>query len=271
MTDQAQVAEQTSAAPTTPAPQDAGNSLITNAPSALDFSAGKPEGFPDEFWDAEKNNPAIDKLYQNWAQEKKRAEGLRVKLSKGEFEGKAPVDIKEYQVELSDDLKAIVPDNDPLLEAARLSAKDAGLPKEAFAKFIAPMVAKIADLRAQSIAAEPTPEEREAERLEEVAKLGPNGHKVIEAVSGFINELQAGGTLNESEAKVAKEMVFNAESAKVFNKLRMMTGGKDQVPIDVPVDVRAARSDIEAKMSAAFMSGNEAEYNKYAAMLAKSN
>jgi hypothetical protein len=74
------------------------------------------------FWDAEKKAPVVEKLFESYAQQKARAEGLRVKLSKGEFEGKAPEDIKEYVLELSDELKPLVPDDDPMMNAAKEAA-----------------------------------------------------------------------------------------------------------------------------------------------------
>ena len=166
----------------------ASDSLITETPAGLDFSLGKPEGFPDDFWDAEKKAPSIDKLYNSYAQEKKRAEGLRVKLSKGEFDGKAPEDIKEYTLELSDELKTLVPEGDPMFEAARKAAKEAGLPKEAFSKFMMPVLTTLAELSAAANTPK-SPEEQAAERSLEISKLGPNGGRVVEAVGSFIDQL----------------------------------------------------------------------------------
>ncbi len=246
------------------------DSLITDAPAAIDFSAGKPEGFPDDFWDADKKSPALDKLYNGYTQEKKRAEGLRQKLSKGEFDGKAPEDIKEYVLELSDELKPLVPDDDPIYNAAKLAAKDAGLPKEAFSKFMLPIITELAKHKSEA-EAPPSAEQIEADRLAEVEKLGPSGGKIVEAVGSFIKQLEAGGTFSKEEAEAARLMTFNADSARVMNKLRMMAGGRDQVPIDVPIDSKASRMDVESKMSKAMFEGNEADYLKYSSMLSKMN
>lgn len=243
------------------------DSLITDQPAALDFANGRPETFPAEFWDEEKKAPALDRLFNSYTQEKRRAEGLRVKLSKGEFEGKAPEDIKEYTLELSDELKPLVPEGDPLMEAAKLSAKEAGLPKEAFAKFITPIVAKLAELKGNI--QEPTPEEIEADRLAKIEKLGPSGQRIVDNVGAFIKQMQASGTFSEAEAAAAKSMVFDADSARVMNKLRMMAGVKDEVPMDLPVDGSASRSDIETKMAKAMLDNNEEEYKKYSNLLAR--
>lgn len=252
----------------TPAAPD---TLITDAPPAVDFTQGKPDGFPDDFWDAEKKAPVVDKLFNAYSQEKKRADGLRVKLSKGEFEGKAPEDIKEYTLTLDDKLKPLVPDDDPLLHVAREAAKAKGMPKEMFDSTFTPIIAKLAELKAQSEASAPTEEEIAAARQAEIEKLGPTGHRIVESIHGFIKEAQANGTFSESEANAAKRMVFDADTARVMNKLRMMAGGRDQVPVEVPVDNKASRSDVETKMAKALVEGNEAEYTKFSQMLARFN
>lgn len=246
-------------------------SLLSNQSPSIDFSAGKPEGFPDEFWDGEKGAPVIDKLFQSYQQEKKRAEGLRVKLSKGEFEGKPPADISEYTFELPEGApEGLVANDDPLLIAAKEAAKNAGLPKEAFAKFMGPVIAKIAEARS----AMDTPvseEEINAARQTEIAKLGPTGGRIVEAVGSFISQLEGGGTFSKEEAAAARAMVTSAEAVRVMNKLRMMNGGADQVPVEMPLDVRASRSDLEAKLGKAMLENNEADYQKYSSMLAKMN
>lgn len=245
------------------------DTLITPETTPIDF-ASKPEGFPDDFWDTDKNSPNVDKLYKEFQNRDKIAKDLRVKLSKGEFTGQPPADINEYTMELTDELKPLVPDDDPLFNAARQAAKDAGLPKESFARFMQPIVAKLAEIKAQ----QDTPltaEEIQVQRDAEISKLGPSGPRIVQAVGSFIDKLQAGGTFSEAEAKVAKQMANSADAVRVLNKLRMMGGGQDQVPLDMPIDDRASKADIEGKMAAAMMSGNEAEYNKYAAMLSKFN
>lgn len=253
-----------------PTAEPSPDTLITPAPAPLDFTAGKPEGFPDDFWDAEKKAPVIDKLFTDWQRKDKIAKDLRVKLGKGEFEGKPPEDIKEYTVELSDELKPLVPEDDRIYNAARQAAKDAGLPKEAFNKFMQPVIAELAKAKAE-METPPTAEEIEAGRMAEVEKLGPSGQKIVEAVGSFIEQLYKGGTLSEAEAKAAKNMVFDADSARVMNKLRVMAGGRDQVPVDAPIDDKASRMDVEKKMAEAMRTGNEADYLKFSSMLAKMN
>lgn len=255
----------------TPAPAPVvTDSLITPSPAPIDFTAGKPEGFPDDFWDADKKAPKTDALYNAFTQEKKRAEGLRVKLSKGEFEGKAPEDIKEYTLELTDDLKPLVPEDDPIINTLRQSAKEAGMPKEMFNKLLVPAIKELAKTKAE-MEKPLSDEEIAVNRQMEIEKLGPSGSKIVAAVGSFIEELKAGGTFSEAEAKTAKEMAYSADAVRVLNKLRMMGGGRDQVPHEVPIDEKASRMDIEQKMAKAMRENNEADYLKYSSMLAKGN
>lgn len=263
MTDAAE--GQAPATPATPA-----DSLLADQTPALDFSVGKPEGFPDDFWDAEKKAPAVDKLFNSYQQEKRRAEGLRVKLSKGEYEGKAPEDIKEYVLELDDSLKAIVPEGDPLMQAAKEAAKAAGLPKDAFSKFMTPVISKLAEFKAQ--AETPLSDDEIAEiRKAEISKLGPTGDRIVSAVGSFIAQMEANGTLSKDEAAAARAMATTADAVRVLNKFRSMSGMPDQVPVDMPVGDHSSLEEIKVKMAKAMMDGNEAEYNKYSLMLAKAN
>ena len=254
-------------------PVKVSDSLITDEPK-LDFST-KPEGFPDNYWDAEKNAPNVDQLYKDFQNRDKIAKDLRVKLSKGEFTGVPPKDAAEYTLELADELKPMVPDDDPMLGAARNAALEAGMSKEQFGKFMPTVVKALADLRAQADAP-PTEEqlaEREAQiaanRQAEIEKLGPSGNKIVAAIDEFRKGLLADGTLSQEEADAMKLMVFDATTARIMNKLRSRRGEPDNVPIMAAVDDKSSKSDIETKMAKAFQSGNEEEFKKYSSMLQK--
>jgi len=205
-------------------------------------------------------------LFNSYQSEKKRAEGLRVKLSKGEVEGKAPEDIKEYVVELDDSLKGMVPDGDPLMLAAKEAAKAAGLPKEAFGKFMLPVITKLAEIKAAADVG-PSDEEIAAARNAEIEKLGPTGSKIVGAIGSFISQLESGGAFTAAEANAARAMANNADAVRVLNKLRMMSNYGDQVPMDMPIGDNSSRSEIEAKMGIAMRDGNEAEYTKLRSQL----
>lgn len=230
------------------------------------FAKGKPEGFPDDFWDKEKNAPVPAKLYEAYNHEKNRAEGLRKKLSKGEFEGQAPEDAKEYVLELEENLKTIIKDGDPLFEAAREAAKQAGLPKEAFQKFMQPIVEKLAELQPK----EPTEEELAAYRSQELEKLGPGGLKIAANVKAFIGELQAKGVLLEEDVKAAQGMITTSDSLRVWNRIRSAMNNTQDVPVgNDMLEAKASRAELEKQLAAAAASRDEASYNVIAAKLAR--
>jgi hypothetical protein len=257
--------EETAAVETT-ATEAPSESLLDAVQPADIFANGKPEGMPDEFWNAEKKTPNVEKIYESYNQAKARADGLRVKLSKGEFEGGAPEDIKDYAFEMDDKIKAIVPDGDPLFEAARQAAKDAGMPKEAFAKFMAPVLSKIAEMQP----AEPTAEEIASYRASELEKLGPSGLRIAANVKAFVGELQAKGVLMEDDVKVVQGMITNADQLRAWNRIRSAMGNAQDVPVGEDfVNTQASRAELESQLVAAASARDEAKYNQISMQLSK--
>lgn len=238
---------------------NASESLLDAVQPTNIFANGKPEGFPDDFWDAEKNTPVVEKIYESYTQAKARADGLRVKLSKGEFEGGAPEDIKEYVVELDEAMKAIVPDGDPLFEAAREAAKQAGLPKEAFAKFMGPVIAKIAELSPK----EPTAEEVASYKAAELEKLGPSGLKVAANVKAFVGELEAKGILLPDDVKAVQSMITNADQLRAFNRIRNAMTNTQDVPSQPQISGNSgpSKAELEAALVQAANARDEEKYN----------
>jgi hypothetical protein len=161
-----------------------------------------------------------------------------------------------------------VPDDDRLLMKAREAAKEAGLPKDVFNKFMTPIVQELAALQSELM--QPTTEAEIAQaRDAEIAKLGQGGQKIISAVGDFLNKLHADGVLSEAELATAKGMATSADAVKVFNKLRTFNGNYDKVPLDLPVDAASSRSEIEKKLVKAFETNNKDDYKKYSDMLSK--
>lgn len=242
------------------------SSLVETDTPNIDFSSGRPETFPEEFWDSEKNTPLTDKLFTSWQNEKKRADGLRVKLSKGEFEGKAPEDINEYKLEFGEDDKIQIPDDDRLLSKAREVAKEAGLPANVFSKFVTPIVKEMAALQAE-MTKEPSEEEINAAKQAEIAKLGPTGNKITEAVGVWMNELKSTGVFSDADFEALKSSLTTADAVRAVNKLRMMNGSRDTVPVEVPIDAKSSPVDIQRKLAEAIMKGDEHLAAKYTSML----
>ena len=241
---------------------------------ALDFSKGeRPQEFPEEFWNAEKKAPDVDKLFGKLTAEQRRAEGLRVKLSKGEkiTEGTKVEKADDYSLivgDVSPEDKAAfekIPADDPLMKVARDAALAQGMSKEAFAAVMTPLAKAI--LTAGDVAAKPpTPEEIKEYKTQEVAKLGHGGQKIVAALGAWKKEQVATGIMSKSDEKAFNELTETADGVRFMNKLMQRMGGQF-VPHDVDVNDAASLADLEKKMSEAFKAGNEAEYNKYAAQV----
>lgn len=242
--------------------------LLTDEPK-LDFSEGRPEDFPEDFWDAENNAPNTAKLYDEYKRADKIAKDLRVKLGKGEFTGKAPQDVSEYVLENADDYKDILGDDDPVFDAAKQAALDAGMPVEAFNKFMAGVLPKIGELSQQQPSEEQMQAEFEEYRKSELEKLGPSANAMVRANNDFIDEIVSMGLISPELKNAAKSMVTNADQLRVMNALRSVASrNRENVNIDVPVDAKASKADLERKLAKAASSRNVEEYNKISAQLA---
>jgi hypothetical protein len=204
---------------------------------ALDFSKGKPEGFPDELWDSEKNAPKADQLYKKLQEAENRAKGLRDKLARGE--GKPPKDAKEYTVDAGDKGKALLKSDDPLLAEAQKIAHELKIPKETYGKFMGKLTDFLADhlekMQEQG-PAELSDEQKAEIRKAEYAKIGTNAVQVIKAVESWGRELKASGQLSEKELEAFKSMAMTGEQVRVLNKLRAMAGGGNALPMDFSDD-----------------------------------
>lgn len=233
----------------------------TPDPSTLDFSKGKPEGFPDDFWDAEKNAPKVTDLYAKYQEAEQRAKGLRDKLAKGSQN--APKDPKEYEVKLSDEVAKVIKTDDPMFEEARKVAHKHGLSKEAFNGFMAEMAEFVAKSAGQQQAADPEAAKAEAEayKAEQLAKLGETGPQIVRAIAAWGNELAAQGYFTEADHKAFKDMAYSAESVRVLNMLRSMVGGGKDVP-NAPSSDGFSLEDINNKIVAAYAKNDEAEVIK---------
>jgi hypothetical protein len=229
-------------------------------PSTLDFSKGKPEGFPDDFWDVEKNAPKVTDLYAKYQEAEQRAKGLRDKLAKGAQN--APKDPKEYEVKLSDEVAKVIKSDDPMFEEARKVAHKHGLSKEAFNGFMAEMAEFVAkNAQAQPADPEAAKAEAEAYKAEQLAKLGETGPQIVRAIAAWGNELAAQGYFTEADHKTFKDMAYSAESVRVLNMLRSMVGGGKEVPM-APASDGKSRAELEAELVKAFTTGDEARYNE---------
>lgn len=257
-----------------PQPEPQPDSLLQNLDEPeykpLEIKEGeKPEGLAEDFWDAEKKTIKVDDLHRKYLEAETRAKGLRDKLAKGEQ--KPPKDIKEYIVEASDKGKAILKDDDPLVEGGRKIAQELGMSKEMFAKFMG----KMTDIVAENFEKfgqpkDPDPVDIKARQEVEFAKIGGNGKAVAKAVLSWANGLMQSGQLSETEFKTFQGFAQTGEDIRVLNKLRVLATGKADIPMDAQTDGLPSDAEI-AKMfvTPEYKSGDPAYHAKVATLLAQ--
>ena len=236
--------------------------------SGLDFSKGKPEGFPDDLWDGEKNAPKVQDLYAKYQEAENRAKGLREKLSKGAQN--APKDPKEYELKLSDETAKVIKSDDPMIQQARSVAHKYGLSKEAFNGFMSEMSDFVAKATLDNQANDDPAAQKaaiEAHRREEMAKLGENGAQVVKAVASWGNELASQGRFTESDLKAFKDMAYSADAVRVLNIMRSMIGGGRDVPME-PASDGFSRAELEQQLVKAYNANDGVTYEKLSAQLA---
>lgn len=203
----------------------------------LDFTKGKPEGFPDDAWDDKTKTPKADILYNKLQAAEKMAKDLRAKMGKGDH--KAPKEEKEYTFTPDAKYKSMAPDNDPIVAAGRKIALKHGMSKEMFSSFMGDMTNEIGAL-VENLKNEPPKELTEEEKTEikkaEYAKIGTNAVGIIKSVESWGRELKNTGQLSESELETFKGMAVTGDQVRVLNKLRAIAGGGNSIPMDAGND-----------------------------------
>jgi len=235
----------------------------------FDFTTGeKPEGFPDEYWDAESNTVNAQALFEGMQKQEKIAKDLRAKMGKGAH--KPPEKAEQYTFEPSEKSAQFIEENDPLVAAAKEVAHKHGLSQEQYEGFMAEMSDRMVDISAElgEGAGELSEEQRQAYVKEQIKAIGPNGPQVVRAVSSFVQGLGASGRISEGAAKhMTENFMSSADDVKALNELRAALGEGDSIPHDtfddgLPPDAAIAEklNDMSIK---AKESGNHQEYMNY--------
>lgn len=236
-------------------------SLVTgigeNEGKQFDFSTGeKPDGFPDEYWDADNNGVNAQSLFEGLQKQEKIAKDLRAKMGRGEH--KAPKESSEYKFEPSEKAAEFLKDDDPLVGAARDVAHKHGLSQEQYAGFMSEMMDQMLDVAEK--AADPNNEQTKAQleeyKQKEIEKIGPNGAQVLRVVQSWGNELLSEGVFTQDDVDtLTTEGLVSANMVRMFNRLRSRMGGSD-IPVGTINDGLSSDSEIASKVSALYDKGD---------------
>lgn len=204
---------------------------VTDEPEKV---TGKPDWLSDDLWDAKTNGLKSDaalKKIQDAEKHEKMAKDLRDKLAR---RGLPPEKPEDYKINLDDKpYKDAIDLPDAVMNKVKAAAHKLGISQAQFG----PLADAYLSALAEMTTAEPTEEQKaayaEAEKTRqesEIAKLGANGHQVIQAVSGMIRDMKAQGVITDAEINVAKEIAKTAAGVQFLNAMRERMGG-DHVPM----------------------------------------
>jgi len=238
--------------------------------TAFDFSTGeKPEGFPDEYWDAEAKGPNAQALFEAVQKQEKIAKDLRAKMGKGSH--KPPEKPEQYSFKPSEKAAEHIKDGDPLVAAAQKIAHKHGLSQQQYEGFMAEISDSMVDIAAQ-MGDESSPANEEARKAyiqEQIKAIGPNGPQVLRAVQSWANELKADGVFNEDDVDtMVNEGLTSAKMVQMFNRLRSRMGGSS-VPMDTIDDGLPPDSEIADMIDKAYESKDAVKIRKAEQMLDK--
>ena len=90
----------------------------------------KPEGIPDEFWDATAKDINKTALIEGYKTKEKQYLDVRKIISKGAQN--VPEKVDGYKLELEQSIAKFAPEGDPSIEVARAAALEAGLSIDQF-------------------------------------------------------------------------------------------------------------------------------------------
>jgi hypothetical protein len=247
------------------------DAIDDNEGQTFDFTKGeKPEGFPDEFWDAESNTVNAQALFEGLKKQEKIAKDLRAKMGKGAH--KPPEKAEQYTFEASEKSAEFILENDPLVAAAKEVAHEHGLSQEQYAGFMAEMSDRMVDIAAE-IQDENSPMNEEARKeyiQQQIKEIGPNGPQVLRAVQSWANELKAEGVFNEQDVEtMLQEGLVSAKMVQMFNRLRSRMGGGGDIPMDTIDDGLPPDTEIAEMVDKAYASKDQAQIRKVEQLLDK--
>jgi len=175
----------------------------------------RPEGLPEDLWDATAGAPKVDDLVKRFGDLAKFKGDHDARLSQRPEKPDAyAADLpKDFQVPQGMEFK--VDPADPLLQLGRQIAHEAGLSQDEFtAKLVAPYAKHL--LEQQRAAATAEAERRAAE----VAKLGENASARLDTVTSWLK-----ANLSGEEGEALAGVITSAAAVQAVEKLITLAGG----------------------------------------------
>jgi hypothetical protein len=180
-------------------------------------TAQRPEGLPDQFWDAEKGEVRLAELIKSQAD-------LRRIVSRGEH--KPPPTPDDYKLPTGDTIPGdLIKPDDPLWKATTAAAHARGFSQADLEALAKPFLETLAELTkdARPLSPEQAKAAQEQALAAEMAKLGPQGQAMIRGVDTWLKGLAAKQVLTAEEL-TALRSVGTADGVRALAKLRELAG-----------------------------------------------
>lgn len=252
-------------APENTTPQNpSGEQPNTETTGSETLPGEKPEFLPEDCWDADNKQVNSEMLLKAFEQEQNRVKGLRTKLAKGE--DKAPKSPDDYDFQFEEGVE--VNEDDAMLKAFKQVAHSSGLSNERANKILNEFIKATGGFAAND--AEPTPEEIEAHKTEELEKIGANATAVVRAVNSWGKSMVAQGVWSESDLEAIEGVATTADVVIALNKLRSVMGGSDIPTMDSIDDGLPSDREIQQMIaSKKYQEGDEATLRKVDELLTR--
>jgi hypothetical protein len=180
-------------------------------------TAQRPEGLPDQFWDAEKGEVRLAELIKSQAD-------LRRIVSRGEH--KPPPTPDDYKLPTGDTIPAdLIKPDDPLWKATCAAAHARGFSQADLEALAKPFLETLAELTkdARPLSPEEAKAAQEQAMAAEMAKLGAQGPAMVRGVDTWLKGLAAKQVLTADEL-AALRSVGTADGVRALAKLRELAG-----------------------------------------------
>jgi hypothetical protein len=204
-------AKGSAAAETTPSAQGEAK------PAQAKPAAKRPEGLPDQFWDAEKGEVRLAELIKSQAD-------LRRIVSRGEH--KPPPTPDDYKLPTGDNIPAdLIKPDDPLWKATCAAAHARGFSQADLEALAKPFLETLAELtkHARPLSPEEAKAAQEQALAAEMAKLGPQGPAMVRGVDTWLKGLAAKQVLTAEELNALRS-IGTADGVRALAKLRELAG-----------------------------------------------
>lgn len=184
--------------------------------------AERPEGLPEDFWDADTSTIKTTALLDGYKNEAKQKADLRKQISKGIPE--APKTAEEYTIEFDEETAKLIPENDPATDIFKKVAHKQGLSQEQVQAIASEYMAEVAKVQQDAgVTPPPTAEEVAADnekfRTEQKEILGDEGVRAMESMTARIAQLYDKGSLNDDDKDAFRNAAFDAKGVLFMQKI----------------------------------------------------